>query len=133
MMHKRILDPQRQRRVPRQFSWVDQRLVRDKHFSRYSCEALALYLLLISVADAKGLSYYSDQALMRYLPLDDKALQRARRQLQQGDLIAFENPLYQVLSLDSPTPATTVSHQSTRQPEAMIELLRRALAGNDKP
>ena len=133
MIHKRLLNPQRQRRVPHQFSWVDQRLIRDKHFKRYSCEALTLYLLLITVADASGLSYYSDQALMRYLPLDDKALQRARRQLLQGGLIAFESPLYQVLSLETPASETRPPRQSTSQPVAMLALLRRALAGDDKP
>ena len=30
-MQKRLLVPSRVRRVPRQFSWVDQRLVRDNH------------------------------------------------------------------------------------------------------
>ena len=30
-MHKRLLRPERLRRVPDQFSWVDHRLVRDQH------------------------------------------------------------------------------------------------------
>jgi hypothetical protein len=60
MIHNRLLNPQRCRRVPRQFSWVDQRLVRDSYIPRCSTQALALYLVLITVADAQGLSYYSD-------------------------------------------------------------------------
>ena len=31
MTHKRILDPRRIRKVPEQFSWLDHRLVRDRH------------------------------------------------------------------------------------------------------
>jgi hypothetical protein len=44
IMQKRLLVPSRVRRVPRQFSWVDQRLVRDRHIARCDPEALALYL-----------------------------------------------------------------------------------------
>ena len=40
------------RRVPRQFSWVDQRLVREHVIDRLSHEACALYLFLVTVADA---------------------------------------------------------------------------------
>ncbi len=46
--------------MPSQFSWVDQRLVRERHIERCDVQALALYLFLVTVADAQGLSYYSD-------------------------------------------------------------------------
>ena len=55
-MQKRLLVPSRMRRVPRQFSWVDQRLVRERYIARCNPEALALYLFLVTVADARGLS-----------------------------------------------------------------------------
>jgi hypothetical protein len=45
------------RKVPKQFSWVDQRLVRDRHIERLSHPAAALYLFWVTVSDAKGLSY----------------------------------------------------------------------------
>src|SRR5258708_39216191 len=45
---------ERMRRVPVQFSWVDQRLVRDRHLDRLDAYAAALYLFLITVADAQG-------------------------------------------------------------------------------
>ena len=57
---KRVLCPERLRRVPPQFSWIDHRLVRDRHIAGRSAEALALYLFLVTVADGQGLSYYSD-------------------------------------------------------------------------
>ena len=99
---KHILCPQRLRRVPRQFSWIDQRLVRDGHIGRCGSEALALYLFLVTVADAEGLSYYSDATAGRLLGMDDSTLCRARRELAQAGLIAYQSPLYQVLSLDDP-------------------------------
>ena len=58
MVNKRVLRPERVRVVPSQFSWLDHRLVRERHVDRCSTEALALYLFLVTVADAKGLSYY---------------------------------------------------------------------------
>jgi hypothetical protein len=54
--------------VPRQFSWIDHRLVRDGHITRCTANALALYLLLCTVADAQGLSYYSDAKAASLLP-----------------------------------------------------------------
>ncbi len=102
---KRVLCRERLRRVPEQFSWLDHRLVRDRHLSRCSVEALALYLFLVTVCDGEGLSYYSDRAITALLPLDFAALVRARQQLLAVRLIAYQKPLYQVLALDPPRAA----------------------------
>jgi len=99
---KRVLCRERLRRVPEQFSWLDHRLVRDKHLARCSVESLALYLFLVTVCDGEGLSYYSDRAIAEFLPLDSAALTRARQQLLAVRLIAYQKPLYQVLALDPP-------------------------------
>ena len=74
---KRVLCRQRLRRVPPAFSWLDHRLVRDRHLANCSPEALALYLFLVTVCDGEGLSYYSDRAITGLLPLDGSALARA--------------------------------------------------------
>ena len=103
-MQKRLLVPSRVRRIPRQFSWIDQRLVRDNYIERCDVPALALYLLLLTVADAQGLSYYADASIGRLLGLDPPGLVQARQALVRADLIAYEAPLYQVLAL-TPTPA----------------------------
>lgn len=102
MVIKRVLCPHRLRRVPRQFSWIDQRLVRQGHIGRCSPEALALYLLLVTVADAEGLSYYSDPTAGRLLNLSADSLAAARKELCTNGLIAYRRPLYQVLSLEVP-------------------------------
>lgn len=99
-MFKRVLCPERLRHVPAQFSWIDHRLVRDRHIVGRSAEALALYLFLVTVADGQGLSYYSDAGIRQRLPLDGATLARARQELIRARLIAYEKPLYQVLSLD---------------------------------
>ena len=130
MTQQRLLNPQRRRRLPHQFSWVDQRLVRDRYLTRCSTQALALYLLLITVADAQGLSYYSDKTIIHWLSLDEQGLNQARQQLIAIGLIAFERPLYQVLALEEPPSPTTAQHRAcTEGPIAMRELLRRALEG----
>ena len=101
---KRVLCREQLRRVPPQFSWIDHRLVRDRLIAGRSAEALALYLFLVTVADGEGLSYYSDAGIGKLLPLDGPALGRARQELIRARLIAYQKPLYQVLSLEEPTP-----------------------------
>lgn len=103
-MHKTLLIPARRRRVPAQFSWVDQRLVRERHVGRCTAHALALYLFLITVADAQGLSYYGDGAIAERLGWSAAQVHAARAELLRVDLIAFRRPLYQVLSLDGIAP-----------------------------
>ena len=100
MSLKRILCAGRRRKVPAQFSWVDQRLVRDRHICRCGPEALALYLLLVTVADAEGLSYYADGTAAGLLSMDERRLRMVRRELVDAGLIAYQKPIYQVLSLD---------------------------------
>ena len=61
---KRVLRPQQMRQVPSQFSWIDQALVQRHLIDRCDARAAALYLFLVTVADAQGLSYYGSATLM---------------------------------------------------------------------
>lgn len=70
-----------------------------------SPEALALYVLLVCAADAQGLSYYSDARIAQLLALAPPALSAARRQLMAPGLIAYQKPLYQLLSLQGEVTA----------------------------
>jgi len=99
-MEKHLLNPERLRKIPPQFSWVDQRLVRERYIERLSHAADALYLFLVTVADARGLSFYSERSIGRYLAMAADAVDHARKELVRADLIAYQHPLYQVLSLD---------------------------------
>ena len=67
MTQKKLLRPERLRRVPPQFSWLDHRLVRDNRLANCNPTALALYLVLVTVADSQGLSYYGEAALARLI------------------------------------------------------------------
>jgi len=100
MVAKRILCSDRLRRIPRQFSWLDHRLVRDHYFCGISHSSLALYLFLVTVSDADGLSYYSDASIEEHLNLTAQKTAAARAELCAAELIAYRVPLYQVLSLE---------------------------------
>jgi hypothetical protein len=99
MTRKLPICPDRIRSIPEQFSWVDHRLIRDRHIGRLSHQAAALYLFLVTVADCQGLSYYSDPSLCERLAMDAPMLDGARMVLQQVGLVAYKKPLYQVLPI----------------------------------
>lgn len=128
-MQKRLLVPSRVRRVPRQFSWVDQRLVRDHHIAHCDPEALAVYLFLVTVADARGLSFYADTSIGRMLSLPAQHLEQAREALVGAGLIAYEAPLYQVLALEPaptppPPPVRAATGRAAGELRSMREILR---------
>lgn len=100
-MHKYPISSAKLRRVPSQFSWIDQRLVRERYIDQLSHPACALYLFLVTVADAQGLSFYADRSLSERLDMTDQHLHQARVALIKLDLIAYRPPLYQVLALDA--------------------------------
>jgi hypothetical protein len=97
---KPILCPERLRHLPAQFSWIDQRLVRHRHIQGRSPHALSLYLFLCVVADAQGLSYYSEPSAAKFLGFSLEQLRAARAELVHAALIAYRRPFYQVLSLE---------------------------------
>lgn len=107
-MHKHPICKAKLRHLPSQFSWLDQRLVRERYIDRLSHPACALYLFLVTVADARGLSYYADTSLCQRLSMARAELDQARQNLIKFGLVAYRHPLYQVLSLDA--VATRVSH-----------------------
>ena len=121
---KRVLCPERLRRPPKQFSWVDQRLVRDRHICRVDPVALALYLFLVTVSDAQGLSFYSDRSIAKLLSLSQPELVLARRQLIEAGLVAYEKPVYQVLSLDRPDAEIPTPRRPMRAPQSIADVLK---------
>jgi hypothetical protein len=138
MAIKQVLCPERVRRAPTHFSWVDPRLVRDQHIERCDAHAAMLYLFLVTVADAQGLSWYSDASTARRLSMDTQRLHRARGDLMRAGLIVWVRPLYQVLALEppavlappaiaSPVPVIAASDRGEDDIRAKIAGLRAAL------
>jgi hypothetical protein len=137
MKTKPVLCPERLRHVPCQFSWIDQRLVRERHIRGRSPEALALYLLLCTVGAAQGLSYYSDATAGDLLGLDAARLRAARDELVGAGLIAWRRPFYQVLSLEGPPPRAAASAPIAPAPREggvrRVGDILRALIGEEAP
>lgn len=99
MIQKRILVAQRVRRPPASgWSWLDRGFLRE-HAEHLSREAVLLYFFLSAAADRHGLSFYSDGATASLLRLTVQAIGQAREELLARDLVAYEPPLTQVLSL----------------------------------
>ena len=99
MIVKSPILPKRVRKVPGSFSWIDHRLVSDRHIDLCSHAAATLYLFLVCVGDDKGLSYYGDRSIMKKLSMDNQGLQNARSELIRNELLAWQKPIYQVLCL----------------------------------
>jgi hypothetical protein len=114
MKTKTLPCPERLRHVPRQFSWIDQRLVRNRHIQGPTPRALALYLFLCTVADAEGLSYYSDASTGALLTCSGSELRAARAELVATGLIVYQSPFYQVLSLEPRSAATVATAAEPR-------------------
>ena len=125
MMKKHLIYPEKVRRVPKQFSWVDHRLVRDHLIEQCSHQALALYLFLITVGDQQGLSYYSDRSVGARLAMDFAVLLRSRDELIRAKLIAYRKPLYQVLSLEPLKPIRS----QLGEPLAVGQILKQLAGG----
>lgn len=128
MVSKQPIFPQRVRQVPEQFSWLDHRLVRGHHIEQCSHPAAALYLFLVTVGDARGLSYYTDDSIMKHLSMDQITLEKARQNLIRIGLIAWQKPLYQVLSLDIPVKKAA-SRSVMDKPLSLGDILKQAIGG----
>ena len=103
MIHKQVLVPNRVRRPPTDgWSWIDRRFVRE-HASRLSQEAILLYFFLAAVSDKDGLSFYGDASIAIRLRMSEPVVVHARDALVAEDLVAYQAPLTQVLSLSRAT------------------------------
>lgn len=127
MIAKVLIRPERLRQIPSGFSWVDHRLIRQRRLEGCSHGAWALYLFLVTVGDAQGLSYYSEASLERHLHMDPVQLGSCRRELEAAELIAYRKPLYQVLGLQEVAPLADGPRSG--QVQSAGEILRRVLSG----
>jgi len=124
MIAKSPILPQRVRKVPKSFSWIDHRLVSDRHIDLCSHAAATLYLFLVCVGDDKGLSYYGDQSIMDKLSMDQQSLNKARCGLIKNSLIAWQKPIYQVLCLKP-----TLKGRRAGSATSLGDILKKAMEG----
>ena len=98
--------------------------MRERHLERCGPDACALYLFLLTVADAQGLSYYAEGSTAQRLGLDEPRLRAARDRLLRAELIAFEHPLYQVLELPPATDPGVPQTPTPAGPRSIAEVIR---------
>ncbi len=124
-MEKRILNHSRIRCVHGGFAFIPHRFLTDGFIKRLEPTELLLYLLLVMVSDAFGLSYYGDAAICRLLRITPTDLRQCRQILVDEDLIVYEVPLYQVLELPlKPVPVKRQT-KTTKSPASFSKLIER--------
>lgn len=104
MIKKRILNPDRIRRIGKGFSFIPHRFLTDGFLTILSPPEMLLYFFLILAADRNGLSFYSYDTVCNLLSLSLDQYVQARNQLIHKDLIAFDGTIFQVLELPLPPP-----------------------------
>jgi hypothetical protein len=81
---------------------------------------------LITVADARGLSYYADASIEKRLSMDHNSLCQAREQLIKNALIAYKRPFYQVLPLDRP-PSPVEKRRACEQARSFGQVFKKIM------
>ena len=108
MIQKKVLRPDRVRKIKGGFSFIPHRFLTDGFLSALSQKELLLYFFLVLVSDRNGLSFYSYDVICSLLEICVDEYIMARDGLIQRDLIAFDGTLFQVLDL----PQGRAAHQS---------------------
>lgn len=118
MIKKKILNPDRIRRINGGFSFIPHRFISDGLLAALQQKELLLYLFLVIVSDRHGLSFYSYDAICTLLQMDLDQYITARDSLIDKDLIAFDGTLFQVLDLPQNRP-----RQQKRKDRSPVEQL----------
>jgi hypothetical protein len=113
MITKKILNPQRVRRIDGGFSFIPHRFLTDGFLASLNQEEVLLYLFLVLASDRHGLSFYAYDAICSLLQLTVDEYIEARDALIEKDLIAFNGTLFQVLDLPR-APASKTNSNTTR-------------------
>jgi hypothetical protein len=114
MSFKKILDHDRVRKIEGSFSWVDHRFITGGFLQELSTIEILFYFFLVAVSDRHGISFYHDDRICSILKVPLTSLGQAREGLILRSLIAYESPLYQVLSLP-PHPLIPPTTEEIRQ------------------
>lgn len=124
VMEKRVLNRSRIRVIEGGFAFIPHRFLNDGFLKRLAPGELLLYLFLIIVSDAYGLSYYGNAAICRMLKLSLRQLEHYRQILIDEDLIVFEAPLYQVLELPTrPVDKPQTDSNPSSSPSSFSQLI----------
>ena len=115
MIKKKILNPDRIRRIDGGFSFIPHRFVCDGFLAALQQKELLLYLFLVIVSDRHGLSFYSYDAICTLLQMSLDQYITARNGLIGKDLIAFDGTVFQALDLPEKPILLTPKEQAHKQ------------------
>ena len=102
MIHKKVLNPRRIRKIDGSFAFIEHRF--RGWMKTLSPEELLVYFFLVLAADDQGLSYYGPETIGEQLQLSPDQYRQALNGLITLDLVAYQEPLFQVLSLPEGRP-----------------------------
>jgi hypothetical protein len=123
LIQKKVLRPDRVRKIKGGFSFIPHRFLTDGFLFALSQKELLLYFFLVLVSDRHGLSFYSYDVICSLLEIcvDDYIM--ARDGLINKDLIAFDGTLFQVLDL----PQSPVKRPASIQSDGVAALVQHSL------
>jgi len=98
-MKKKVLDPDRVRKIKGSFAFIEHRFLRDGFFESLTPNELLLYLFLTLVANKEGISWYPYDKICAILKWILDEYLEARNGLISKNLIAFDGYVFQVLDL----------------------------------
>jgi hypothetical protein len=122
---KKLLCPERVRKIQGSFSWIEHRFITGGFLWDLSTVEILLYFFLVAVSDRNGLSFYHDDRIASLLKIDLASLGKAREGLILRSLLAYEPPLYQILSLPpEPVIPPTKEERATREHEKALHFFK---------
>lgn len=122
---KQLLCPDRVRKIEGSFSWIDHRFLTGGFLRDLPTLEILLYLFLVAVSDRNGLSFYHDDRIATLLKIDLSSLGKAREGLMLRSLVAYDPPLYQILSLPpQPVPLPSKEEREKREHEKAIHFFK---------
>ncbi|MBW1863412.1 MAG: hypothetical protein JRJ02_13730 [Deltaproteobacteria bacterium] len=124
MIKKKIINPDRVRRIQGGFSYIPHRFITDGFLTSLSQKEFLLYLFLVLVSDRYGLSFYSYDAICSLLQLTLDQYILARDALMEKELIAFNGILFQVLDLP---PKPLKISKTKKDPATIAQMIRESL------
>jgi len=127
MIKKKVLRPERVRRINEGFSFIPHRFLIDGFLASLDQTELLLYLFLCLASDRNGLSFYSYDAICTFLQISVDQYIEARKGLVKKDLIAFDGTIFQVLDLPKSVQKTPTPNEPPLQQQRIAKLIRLSL------
>jgi len=127
MIKKKILSPDRIRRIHGGFNFIPHRFLCDGFLATLQQKEILLYLFLVLASDRHGLSFYSYDTICTLLQMNLDQYINARNGLVDKDLIAFDGTVFQVLELPARPVSSSADQKHAGDQAAIAQLADRSL------